>query len=140
MKFYLSLVILIALSGCLKDENLNIVKSGYYVGYFEYQGIHYYSSVILNNNDYSEGASGGVVYQKNPASLTEGRYFIYEGNIIFNPQHYQMNESEIWKRNPDLILDGAFKIIFLKSDSISFARGSDDKKIVYLLRRYIEKN
>jgi hypothetical protein len=73
------------------------------------------------------------------ATLTEGTFLVNGDNLIFNPTKYQMEESEIWKRDPDLILNGTFKFIGWNSDSISFYRGTGDKKIVYLLRRYIEK-
>lgn len=140
MKFYLSLLLLTVFTGCSKNEDLNFIQDGFYGGFFEYKGVRYYSSIIIKNNRYTEGASGGVIYQKNLPSLTEGTYLVYEGNIIFHPQRYQMDESEIWKRNPDLILKNAFKISFNEKDSFSFSRGTGDQKIVYLLRRYPEKN
>ena len=135
---WLSFLILLFIS-CSKEESHRFITNGFYIGYFEYQGLKYYSSIIIDEKGYSEGASGGVIYQKNIPCLTEGRFLIYGDKLIFNPQKYLMDESEVWKRNPDLILNGAFNIMFLKSDSISFSKGTGDKKIVYLLRRYIGK-
>lgn len=63
MKKQLTLFLIAALMvGCEDGTELTSVKNGLYAGFFYYQGIHYYSSVSIDNSSYTEGASGGVIF------------------------------------------------------------------------------
>jgi len=122
---------------CHKEVIRIDFTSGIYMGYFDYQGIKYFSEIDFDNSRYEEWPSGGVWYQKSFVCLTIGNYTINGNKIKFTLDSIKYpGYSE--PCGPDMFLPGEYTIYNTnKADSIIFERGKGSNKIKYYLEKLI---
>jgi hypothetical protein len=127
------------LISCEKENK--VIQNGSYSGYFKYGPDQLWESIGINNGNFVEYASGGVISQKFPVyCLTKGTYKIHDGIIEFNEiQVAQPPNGKLSAYNQDFLLMGSFNIEELNDSTISFWRNSSLGKQEYKLKLYHSK-
>jgi len=139
MKILFFSIICISLLACEKTNNK--IQNGHYSGYFKYGTIQLWESFGIENDNFIEYASGGVMSQKFPIyCLTKGTYKIRGGTIEFNNiQVAQPPNKELSTCDQDFLLIGSYNIEELNDSTISFWRNSNLGRQEYKLKLYYSK-
>ncbi len=136
-KSVLFFLLVTLIMSCEKSDNY-LFPDGHYQGYFSYKNIDYWSSINLENGKYEEWPSGGARFQKEISTLTTGTYSIKGHILIFGLGAFKFNPSTILPLDPETwILPGNYELINSgKQDSLIFARGTGDNRIIYHLKKW----
>lgn len=139
-KIVLILFSSILILGCSEDDlKISEFGGGIYQGYFEYNNGKYYSAIAFSDNNFEELPSGGVMQQKDFFYYTKGHFSITNKSIHFNvTSKYEGAIPAIYLIIKDWYLEGDFKVNFISRDSLSFERGTGNRKIIYSLRKMSE--
>jgi len=138
-----TLILILFLTGCNENDTLNetdILPNDVYMGSYHYQGIDYWSEIIISDDTYNERPSGGYYYQKPYNCLTAGTYSVYGNKLTFTLDVYPFFENPSEPCNPDVLLPGEYQINSISSDSLIFERGTGDNRIVYYMKRLFVDN
>lgn len=132
------------LMSCEHDEGMTQkpLNDGYYSGSFTYDTLVLWESISINNGNYNELASGGVLYQKFPVyCLTKGSCRIIDNKIFFeNIQVAQPPNGDITDYNENYLLMGSYNVENCSDTSLTFWRTINEKKQTYDLKLYYEPN
>ena len=113
----------------------DLLIDGHYGGNFSYNGSNYWYLLEINQNNYEEWPSGGVMYQKSYGCLTTGTYSIDRNIITFEIDSFKFSgfpEPCI----TDMLLPGTYTITSPEiQDSLIFERGIGDNHIIYYLKK-----
>jgi len=137
----LVLILLIGFISCEKENNDAAckLKNGAYMGAFKYDNNQFWEAFIVQNKNFEEYASGGVLFQKAPVyPLVKGTYEIINDSIYFkNIQLPQSAIEDISDYDKDFVLMGSYYIEEYSDSTILFSRIAQKGKLEYDLS-YIE--
>lgn len=135
-------VIITGLPSCDNDDGIKTIplKDGAYSGSFTYDTLVLWEAFFIENNNFSELASGGVWYQKFPVyCLTKGSCKIKDDKIYFEDIRVaQPPHGNIADYDEDYLLMGDYFIENCSDSSITFWRTVNNKKQTYDMELYYE--
>ena len=137
----LVLILLIGFISCEKENNDAAFKlrNGAYMGSFKYDNNQFWEAFIVQNENFEEYASGGVLFQKAPVyPLVKGTYEIINDSIYFkNIQLPQSAIEDISDYDKDFVLMGSYYIEEYSDSTIFISRIAQKGRLEYDLS-YIE--
>jgi len=142
LNFVFAIVLLLGNICCTKEkDDIGIkLKNGYYSCSFKYDNGLLWESFFIQNDSFTELASGGVYYQKFPEfCLTKGTYEIVDDSIYFlNIQVAVPPNGNIEDYDNDYILMGSYFLEKYSDSTITFSRNAKNGIQEYDLKLYYE--
>lgn len=112
------------------------ISDGCYQGYFDFQDTSYWCSICLENGEYAEWPSGGVMFQKSMGCLTVGTFSTDNASLSFELGSFKFKDFPE-PCTTEMLLPGKFEITYSNSqDSLVFKRGTGEKQIIYYLKKH----
>lgn len=137
-------IFLVAVISCQEVDNElvnnNQIAEGHYVGWFSYRDRDYWCLIQFENDRYEEWPSGGAMFQKSMACLTTGTYYVDGNKLVFNIGTLK-HEGFPDPCDANTMLPGTYELASTgRQDSLVFAKGEGDSRIIYHVVNKTGKN